>query len=95
MNNITNNINGEKGRFEINFEGEPAGLMEYTKDSDSQITITHTEVDEAFGGKGLGGLLVKAAVDYAKENNLKIRPACSFAKHVLEKDNQYRDVLVS
>lgn len=93
MTNITNILNGDTGRFEMTCDGQPAGKMDYMKTSDDKITITHTEVNGEFGGKGLGGKLVETAVDYAMENNLKIVPACSFARHILEKDASYKDVL--
>ena len=58
--------------FDLYYEGQKAGLMEYNKAKDGILEITHTEVADEFGGKGLGMELVKAAVVEAKKNNLKI-----------------------
>lgn len=93
MTEITHHRDGDKGRFELTFEGKPAGKMEYIAAADNKITITHTEIHSSFSGNGLGSQLVQAGVDYARENSLKIVPACSFARHILEKDASYKDVL--
>ncbi|WP_084810950.1 GNAT family N-acetyltransferase [Gillisia limnaea] len=36
---------------------------------------------------------MKKFAEYARENNLKIVPACSYAKKVMEKSSYYDDVL--
>jgi predicted GNAT family acetyltransferase len=52
------------------------------------IDIVHTVVDPEFGGKGLGKVLVLAAVEYAKEKHVKIKTSCPFAKKVFEKTEE-------
>lgn len=47
---------------------------------------------ESLQGQGVGKQLVKAAVEYARENDLKILATCPFAKGVLEKTTEYHDV---
>jgi len=37
--------------------------------------------------------MVAAGVKYARENNLKIIPLCSFAKKIIDKTPDFRDVL--
>ena len=56
------------------------------------MKITHTEVDKEHSGKGIATELVKIAVEYARHKNLKVKPLCSLASHVLKKDN-YSDIL--
>lgn len=85
--------NGEtKGAFKISDEGKQGGIMTYSMARDVMI-IDHTEVDPAFEGKGLGKKLVFAAVAYARENNLKIKPLCPFANAVFKRTEEIRDVL--
>ncbi len=82
-----------KGAF-IATEGEAkAGEMTYSKAGDTLIIIDHTEVDSAFGGQGVGKKMVLAAVDFARENNIKILPLCPFAKAAFDKDASIQDVL--
>ncbi|MCE3402085.1 GNAT family N-acetyltransferase, partial [Bacillus thuringiensis] len=51
-----------------------------------------TGVSDELGGQGVGKKLLKAVVEHARENNLKIIASCSFAKHMLEKEDSYQDV---
>ena len=56
------------------------------------MKITHTEVDKEHSGKGIATELVKIAVEYARHKNLKVKPLCSIASHVLKKDD-YSDIV--
>ena len=85
----------KKGYFEAVEDGKEAGKMTYTWAGDSKFIIDHTEVNEEFNGKGVGKKLVMTAVDYARNNNLKIIPLCPFAKSVFDKTEDIRDVLFS
>jgi predicted GNAT family acetyltransferase len=84
-----------KGYFEAIEDGKEAGKMTYTWAGDSKFIIDHTEVSPEFNGKGVGKKLVMAAVEYARNNNLKIIPLCPFAKSVFDKVEEIRDVLFS
>lgn len=84
---------GRKGAFFIDEYGEWIAEMTYVKTGDT-IVIDHTEVDEKLRGENIGRDLVKAAVDYARENNLKIRPDCPYARKVIESTPEYQDVLL-
>ena len=84
---------GRKGAFFIDQDGEWIAELTYVKSGPDRIVIDHTEVDEEHRHKGLGTELVKRAVEYARENNIKIRATCPFAKKVIEETDDYRDVL--
>ena len=83
----------KKGHFEAVEDDNQAGKMTYTWAGDAKFIIDHTEVDDEFNGKGVGKKLVIAAVDYARNSNLKIIPLCSFAKSVFDKTEEIQDVL--
>lgn len=82
-----------KGAFVAQEDGKNAGEMTYSKAGDKMIIIDHTEVDPAFGGKGVGKKMVLAAVDFAREHHIKILPLCPFAKAAFDKDESIQDVL--
>jgi uncharacterized protein len=82
-----------KGSFYIGDKKEPLAQMTYSKAGTEMIIIDHTEVSEELKGKGAGKQLVAAAVDYARANNIKIIPLCTFAKSVFDKVEEFRDVL--
>jgi len=48
-----------------------------------RLLLVHTEVPAALGGRGVGGRLVRAAVDRARDGRLTIVPWCPFARRWL------------
>ena len=90
---ITHKEFENKGAFIAQSEGKNAGEMTYSKAGEKLIIIDHTEVDSAFSGQGVGKKMVLAAVDFARENQIKILPLCPFAKAAFDKDSSIQDVL--
>jgi predicted GNAT family acetyltransferase len=84
---------GKRGAFFIEKDGEWIAEMTYAREGARKMVIDHTEVDESMKGKGIGKKLVEVAVKYARANNLLIKPTCPFVKSVLEKSEDYEDVL--
>lgn len=84
---------GKKGEFTAISEGEKAGLMTYVWTGEDKFIIDHTEVESEFSGQGVGKKLVMAAVEFARENKLKIIPLCPYAKSVFDKSQELHDVL--
>jgi len=84
---------GKKGAFFIEENGEWIAELTYIKSGDSEITIDHTEVDPKLRGENIGEDLVGAAAEYARENNLKVKATCPYAKKVLGKKPEFQDVL--
>jgi uncharacterized protein len=75
--------NEAKGQFEITLGNEKA-LLQYHR-TDHSITLVHTEVPQASRGRGLGNQLIRAALDFAQFNRLKVVPVCPFVKAYLKK----------
>lgn len=87
-------INNDKnGAFIATIDGVEAGQMTYNWAGTDKIIIDHTEVGDAFGGKGVGKAILLAIVKYARSANIKIMPLCPFAKSVFNKDTTIHDVL--
>lgn len=78
---MVDNVSAE--RFEVIDDGHLAELVYHLHGS--RLTLIHTEVPEALGGRGLGGVLVRAALDRARRDHLTIVPNCPFARGWLEK----------
>ena len=85
--------NGNQGEFYIEENGEQVASMTYKKSGEDKIIIDHTEVDESLQGKGIGKDIVEAGVEYARQNNLKIVPACPFAKKVIDDAPEFQNIL--
>lgn len=64
-------------RFELTVDGQLAELI-YRLEGD-QLVLVHTGVPAALEGRGLGGTLVTAAVDFAAANGLSVNVECEFA----------------
>jgi len=83
----------EKSRYEIRVDGELAGFAEYQLRGD-HITFTHTEMDDAYEGQGLGSKLSRAALDGARDAGLAVHPECSFiARYVKRHPDKYLDLV--
>ena len=75
--------NQTQQRFEMIVDGERAELT-YRTEGD-RLTLVHTGVPDAFEGRGIGGDLVRAAVDHAVDAGLTIVPHCRFARGWLDR----------
>jgi predicted GNAT family acetyltransferase len=83
----------KKGAFFFEENGQRVAEMLYFHSKPGEITIYHTEVSATLAGKGVGRELVTAGVKYARENDLRIVPTCSYAKSVIDKTPEFQDVL--
>lgn len=84
---------GKKGEFYVDEDGTRMARLQYFHSRAGEINIYHTEVDKKSAGKGVGKSLVAAAVKYARENDLKVLPTCSYAKKVIDETTEFQDVL--
>lgn len=82
-----------KGSFYVELDGKVVGEMTYSIANPNLIIIDHTEVGEELKGKGAGVQMLNAAVEYAREHQIKIIPLCPFVKSVFDKKEEIRDVL--
>jgi predicted GNAT family acetyltransferase len=89
---IQRDEHGRNGAFYIDEDGEWIAELTYIRNN-GVMTIDHTEIDEKLRGEGIGQDMVKAAVDYARESGLKIKPVCPYAKKVIERTPEFQDVL--
>jgi uncharacterized protein len=80
--------NPDRHRFEIHVDGQRAGLAGYRL-TPGGITFTHTEIDDAHAGQGLGGILVRAALDAVRERGLTVDPQCPFVRGWIAKHPDY------
>ena len=93
MSEVKLEIEGKKGYFHIDIDGKQEAKMTFVFAGDDKIIIDHTEVNPGNEGKGLGKKMVVKAVEYARENGIKIVPLCPFAKSVFDKTPEFSDVL--
>ena len=71
-----------ESRFVVHGSGGSAEL-EYQRNG-KRIVLIHTEVPDAWEGRGVGGQLVRAALRRAQAEGLTVVPWCPFARHWLQ-----------
>ncbi|HSW54028.1 MAG TPA: GNAT family N-acetyltransferase [Ignavibacteriaceae bacterium] len=81
----------ENERFVIYTEGNEV-YVEY-KMRNNKVDLNHTFTHSALRGKGLAAHVVRAALEFAKENNLKVIPTCSYVRAFLAKNDKYKELL--
>ncbi len=69
--------NPQAQRFEAHVDGALAGFADY-RDGEGVRGFPHTEVDPAFGGRGIGATLVDEALRRTIAEGRRILPQCSF-----------------
>ncbi len=89
--NIKHKENESQGSFYIEDEKGLIAELNYRRKANT-ITIDHTEVKREMENRGVASSLVRESVDFARKNNLKIEPLCSFAKVQFERNKSYQDV---
>jgi predicted GNAT family acetyltransferase len=82
----------EQSRFEIRVDGTRAGLAAYTVE-DGAVRFTHTEIDDAYEGKGMGATLVRAALDAVRARRLAVLPQCPFVRGWIARHPDYVDLV--
>jgi predicted GNAT family acetyltransferase len=76
--------NQGQSRFELTIGDEVAELT-YRRRAD-RLVLIHTEVPQSLSGRGIGGLLVGAALERASRERLTIVPLCPYARQWLERN---------
>ncbi|MBI5951429.1 MAG: N-acetyltransferase [Chloroflexi bacterium] len=92
MENSTPQIihNTEQNRFETQLDGHTAQLNYQM--TGKTIIFTHTGVPPALEGRGIGSLLVRTGLEYARGNNLKVKALCWFVSGYIQRHPEYRDL---
>ena len=80
------------GTFFIEREGRRVAELTYRMTGDTAV-VDHTWVDPKLRGGALAPSLVQAVVDWARRDNLKISPVCSYVRIVMDRAPEvYKDV---
>ena len=74
----------ERSRFEVVVDGRVAGFAAYRWEGDAQA-FTHTEVDAAYEGQGVGSRLVREVLERAAGRGTPVLAHCPFVRAYLER----------
>ncbi len=82
----------EKRRYELRDGDAVIGAAHYRR-RPGQVVFTHTVVDDAYEGQGLGGVLAREALTDVKESGLRIVPVCPFIAAYLRRHDEFDEVV--
>ena len=86
--------NADLSRVEVRLGEEVAGYATY-RDLPGRRVFTHTVVDPAFEGQGIGGTLARAVLDRARADGKHVVPLCPFIRSWIDKHPDYADLVVA
>lgn len=85
--------NETEHRYEATLaDGDVAGYAAYER-ADGVTTFTHTVVDPAHEGQGIGSALVRAALGAEREAGRSIVPRCPFVKAYIDRHPEHADLV--
>lgn len=79
-------------RFEVLVDDRLAGVAQYRPEGDA-LVFTHTKVDDAYEGQGLGSTLVAAAMAELRDRGVAVIPECPFVRTYLKRHQELRSVV--
>ncbi|HEY5834227.1 GNAT family N-acetyltransferase [Streptomyces sp.] len=78
-------------QYEARIGGDVAGVATYIR-TPELIAFIHTEVGEAYEGRGIGSTLARTALDQARVQGLQVIAICPFVQGWLAKHPEYQDL---
>ncbi|WP_300083023.1 GNAT family N-acetyltransferase [Propioniciclava sp.] len=83
--------NPERERFEVREGRRVIGWAAY-QETARLIVFTHTEVDPAYEGQGIGSQLVRATLDHVRAQGMQVLPTCPFVSAWMGRHPEYDDL---
>ena len=77
-------------RFEVWIDGKLSKL-DYIQEA-KNFVIAHVGVYPEHRGQGVAGKIVEAALQYARENGLRVIPMCSYAAAYIRRNPQHMEL---
>lgn len=93
---MTENIahDPEKQKFYAVIDGKQ-NVLEYYHKGDSLLDFVSTYVHPDMRGHGIASEIVKKGLDYAKENEFKVKPSCPFVYDFIKRHPEYEDIMAN
>jgi len=82
--------NEDGNRFETFIDGQLSKL-DYIMNGDT-IVMTHVGVNPVHRGNGVAAKITQTALEYAKENSLRVIPMCSYVGAYIRRNQQYMEL---
>jgi predicted GNAT family acetyltransferase len=93
MSDVEVSDNPDQQRYEARIDGELAGFSQYHL-TRSSIVFTHTEVDPAYKGRGVGSEIARFALDDVRAKGERdVVPVCPFIHGFIDDHSEYADLV--
>ena len=93
----TTNLNiahdAENHLFFVKVKGGNAEIS-YEKHADNYLDLTHTYVPEASRGFGIASTLAEYVLNFAAQNQYKVKPSCPFIRDFINKNPDYQPLVI-
>jgi predicted GNAT family acetyltransferase len=86
--------NADGRRYELYLDDELVGVADYSLRGDT-VVFPHTEINAPLRGRGLGAVLVRAALDDVRAAGLTVVPQCWFVAQFIDDNPEYADLLAA
>ena len=84
--------NPQRQRYELRDGDTVVGYTQYHPDGDVKLVFDHTEVDNAYSGRGLSSTLVRFALDDVRARGKRVVAICPFVDGFIDKHPEYKDL---
>lgn len=86
--------NAAAHRYELDVDGHVAFVAYRDTDAGDRM-FAHTEVPQPLEGQGIGGRLVKGALEAARAEGRRIIPSCPFVRAYIDRHPEYEDLVAN
>jgi uncharacterized protein len=83
--------NADQRRFEAEVEGGTAHVS-YVRE-EKVLALVHTQVPPDSRGEGVAESVVRAALEWAREQGLSVQPLCRYVAVFVERNPEYADLV--
>lgn len=84
--------NKENKRYEFRLEDD-VPFIDYIL-TRNKIYLTHTEVPQELGGKGIGSALIRAALEDIEQRELTLVPLCPFVAAYIKRHPEWKKLVL-
>ena len=91
MSDVIHDFNGHEFYIELNND---KSLLQYHLIDNSVLDFYRTFVPDSLRGQGLAQKLVVAGLDFAQQNNYKVKASCWFVEKYLNSHSEYANLRV-
>lgn len=85
--------NAAHNRFDLIVDDHLIGILGYRDAGDNAVAFMHTVVVEDFGDRGWAGILVRGALNTARDRNWHIVPICTYVRRYLARNPEFLDLV--